>query len=155
MNEGVLRQDDAVACRLHTRGVVVVLEEPDLEALVERPHRLEDVMAKRHAEHRRNGHVGEPPVCFDRPLLRELEHLAVRAIRRLDLRLVSGLVRHRPDEADRLVMQGMLESLEPAGWNKRVVVQEHEQLAARGSETLIDGAGETSIRVVLNRVQPS
>ena len=102
MHEHVLGADDAIARLTHAHRVVVVFEQADLEALVERSDRLPDLAPHRRAEHRHRPDVEQLARMRRHVRARERAQLAVGAIRGVDLGLVAGAIRHRPEQADPL-----------------------------------------------------
>ena len=105
VDEHVLRTDNAQTGGPHPEGEVVVLEHSGLEALVERPDPPPGVTAHRHAEHRQHGDVGALTDVATGAFCGVVEHLLVRPIRRVDLRLVARPVGDRPHQADRGIAQ--------------------------------------------------
>src|SRR3546814_10187841 len=84
---------------LNAAAIVVVLEEPDAERLVQRPDPLVGGSRHGHAEEADCRAVEEDPGMLARMPRRNLLHLPHVPILDLDPRLVPDVVGHRPEEA--------------------------------------------------------
>ena len=152
VHEHVLGADDAVAGPVHAASVVVVFEHADLEAVVERPDRLEHGPPQGEAEH-----LGDLDIhgLRARQLLPasagEIEHLPVGPVAAGDLGGAPAAVGGRPDEADGRILEVRRQPGQPAGGHDRVVVEQHQNVASGRRETLVAGAGEAQVQVVANQ----
>src|SRR4030095_8145149 len=90
----------AIATRADAHRVVVILEESDREALIERSDGVPDVAPQCRAEHRRCPNVKQVARVKVRPVAREAPKLGECAVADLDLRLVAGTIRNRPEQSD-------------------------------------------------------
>src|SRR4051794_14501522 len=100
VDKNLLRADDAIASRARPHRVVIVLEHPDLEALVERSDFLKSIAPHRHAKHRRHADFGHLARVLARTAAREVEELAPRPVIGRNLRLVADAIRYWTGETD-------------------------------------------------------
>ena len=124
---------------VRAQGVVVVLEQADLEPLVERADPLEGV-----ARIARQNIVGRG--CRTPPRVPRARRAAANSssspqvsVGGVDLGLVADAVRDRADEPHRRVSRAAHEPRQPARRDDRVVVEQHQQVAPRHRETLVAG----------------
>jgi hypothetical protein len=106
------------------------------------------VAAHGDAEHRRGDDLRPLARVLERAPAGGVEEASPRRVVGLDLGLVADPVRDRPGQPDVGVSQVVEQARQPAGGDQRVVVQQHQVLAAREGQPLVAGGGEPDVTAV-------
>src|SRR2546427_11429234 len=123
VDEDVLGAGNAVVRAAHAEGIVVVLEQPNPEALVEWADLFIKIAAERGAEHRERRNVQERSSLRAGAALRAFDQLPDRFVILVDLRLAGRPVAYRSHQPHLPVAEMADESAKRAGWGKCVVVE--------------------------------
>ena len=148
VHDGVLDASQLIAGLPGALGVVVVLEQPDLIALIQRPDVQIGLAAHRKAEHRRRSHLEPAPRVLGGSASSEVEELAPGAVIGLNLGLVADPVGDGADQPTAGFAEMRKQPESQPRCDHRVVIEEDEILAAGQAEALVAGRREAHVLTV-------
>ena len=155
MHERVARAPHGSARLADAAVVVVVLEEADAEALVERPDLLPGPPRHGRAEEREHRDVEGFAVVLADPVPGPGGQLADVRVRHRHLRRVGDGIGHGADEAEvRVGREVAREGRRPAARHDRVVVQDDEHVPRGGGEAGVGRGGESPVLRLEERPDP-
>src|SRR6202022_41396 len=125
-----------------------VFEHANGEPLVQRADAIEHPATQSHAVHCRDGDVEALPIVSRGAAGREYLHRFEVVVIDIDSRLVAREIGDTDDQADISIVQVAQQTATPTLWNHRVVVEQNDKFAARGSNPLVARTCKPYVTVV-------